>query len=861
MDRIMLGLMAFATFFFLAGCRADPGFVVLVEKGVPLAAVVLPEDPLPVEEFAAKELVYHLEKATGAVLSVYREGEITSDYNYFVYIGNCNATKDAGIAVESMAPSGYVVKTVGNSLFLAGKDRERSFSSHHHHWTADWKGTLHAVYHILENQMGVRWLWPGELGEHIPSGTGIVIAPLDHKGEPRFRQAWLGQAGLSYSHIPGWSSPEAKERYYQAQRLFMIRHRFGSVENMAYGHAFANYWRRFGETNPEFFARLPDGTRRPLEGMPAGNQISMCVSSPGFRKQVVSDWSRSPERNPQNPTHRPYLSACENDTPAMCTCEGCRSWDAPHPEFETHEYWGKGFIPPRSSDRWELFGEGRAPSLSDRYARFYAEILKEARGVDPDARVAGYAYVNYYDPPVDDSIDLDGVLILHVPPMGDRGLWFPYTEDNSSAFRKNWKGWSRLGPEMIFRPNLTHAGANLPVFYARRLAADFSYAAENGMVGTAFDSLLGAWSAQGPTLYTLARVHQHPEWTADKILDEYYAAFGPAEEEVREYFAYWERHADSIDPADVRRYEREERGGGFQDYVRISHRIFPEKSFKEAGVLLEAARRRAEGDDLAVRRVEYLEQGFTDARLTASARGAQAAAEREDTEENRKAFESAFERLLAYRGYIEQRGEHAVNLGYFAFREQSGAGWPHMPRPSEAQLSREREFQARWGEKDLISFAERNLFLLQTMRLSSSGWRFREDSYRRGDLEGWHRPEFDTDDWKIVETGKVWESFLGAPYVGAGWYRLELTAPDNLDGRAVYLRFDGVDESCWLWVNGEYAGRHHIGPEGWNAVFRLEITPYLQEGKNLLAVRVMNTAFAGGIYRPVSMEIYEEKNE
>ena len=176
----------------------------------------------------------------------------------------------------------------------------------------------------------------------------------------------------------------------------------------------------------------------------------MCVSEPSLWKRIVADWERKSERDPKHVPYRPYVNACENDTPGMCTCTRCRSWDAPHPSFQLHEYWGKKVTPSQRSERWRVAhqprpedpGEdGRAreysPSLSDRYARYYAEVLREARKVDPAARVAGYAYSNYYEPPRGTGIDLRGVTVLHVPPMGSRGLWIPYTDEKSAEFRRS----------------------------------------------------------------------------------------------------------------------------------------------------------------------------------------------------------------------------------------------------------------------------------------------------------------------------------------------------------------------------------------------------------------------------------------
>ena len=447
------------------------------------------------------------------------------------------------------------------------------------------------------------------------------------------------------------------------------------------------------------------------------------------------------------------------------------------------------------------------------------------------------------------------MLIVYVPAIG-----FPYTRQMGEGFRANWSGWSRLGAKLVLRPNLMHAGANLPIFYARQIAADFSYAAEHGMVGTYFDSLLGAWSAQGPTLYVLTRIHLHPDWSADRILDEYYSCFGPAEAGVRSYFGYWERHSDALDPDRVRQYGVEERGGSFKNYVRIAHRLFAPEHFALARALLDTARRQAGEDARTQRRVAYLEQGLTDAELTTAARAAQARMEREGTDATRAAFGTAFQRAVNHRAAMEAGADHPANIGYFAYREHYGAQWPHLRGPSQKQLKQEAAFQARWPERPARDPAHAGLRLVAQQPLPRTGWRFHRDSDRRGDQLGWHKAEADTAKWREAPIETAWATFLGKPYVGAGWYRRSIDAPAIPAGGAAYLHFGAVDESCWVWLNGQYAGRHHVGPNGWNVPFRIEITAALRPGKNLLTVRAMNTTSAGGIWRPVRLEVYGTGN-
>lgn len=665
--------------------------MILVERGVAKAVVVLPDESIPSQELASREFIYHVRKATGAELPLYRESKIPADAKYRVYIGSCKAAVQAGIDVEKLPPSGYVVKTSGNSLFIAGRDRQRVSRDDKNlaknlgkSYFASWNGTLNGVYDFLENDMGVRWVFPGELGEQVQHTDDLTIMPTNRSGKPRFKMTEFYLGGVKHGNFPGWSSQQSHDAYHNAQQLFLLRHRFGAVEMISYGHNYNNYWKRFGKTNPQFFNRLPNGARRPLD-LKNGHNVTLCVSQPLLWKQIIEDWKNSPERKPDNILYKPMINACENDSPGMCTCTRCRSWDAPDPGFKTHDYWGKKIIP-ADKDRffiaitaWGELEDGKAvtgepPSVSDRYARFYMELVKEARKVEPNAKVAGLAYCNYWKAPVNPNgnLDLHGVMIEYVPP-----IFFPYTEKMGKEFKESWEGWSKLGAEMMLRPNLTHAGANLPIFYARQIADDFSFAAKHGMVGTSFDSLLGAWSAQGPTMYVLMRIHEHPDWPVDKMLDEYYVAFGPAKEQVREYFNFWEKHSNAITAEQVEKYNAEEKGGGFKNYIKIAHRLFSPQDFATARDFLNKARRAAVGNTIASKRVEYLEQGLTDAELTTATRAAQARMEKEDTPENRAGFEAAFSRMINYRTRMEAGGLYPSNIGYFAYREMRGAAWPY----------------------------------------------------------------------------------------------------------------------------------------------------------------------------------------
>ena len=57
-------------------------------------------------------------------------------------------------------------------------------------------------------------------------------------------------------------------------------------------------------------------------------------------------------------------------------------------------------------------------------------------------------------------------------------------------------------------------------------------------------------------------------------------------------------------------------------------------------------------------------------------------------------------------------------------------------------------------------------------------------------------------------------------------------------------------------MNGKYVGQHDVGPSGWNMPFDLDITQEIRwGGENQLTVRVEDTMAAGGIWKPVKINI------
>ncbi|NLR93856.1 glycoside hydrolase family 2 TIM barrel-domain containing protein [Flammeovirga agarivorans] len=93
------------------------------------------------------------------------------------------------------------------------------------------------------------------------------------------------------------------------------------------------------------------------------------------------------------------------------------------------------------------------------------------------------------------------------------------------------------------------------------------------------------------------------------------------------------------------------------------------------------------------------------------------------------------------------------------------------------------------------------------------------------------------------------------PYIGTGWYRKNITIENSLSEKKVLLQFDGAMSEAQVYINGQKVGEHPYG----YAYFFFDITKFLKEGDNLLAVRLHNQPKSSrwypgaGIYRNVHL--------
>lgn len=106
----------------------------------------------------------------------------------------------------------------------------------------------------------------------------------------------------------------------------------------------------------------------------------------------------------------------------------------------------------------------------------------------------------------------------------------------------------------------------------------------------------------------------------------------------------------------------------------------------------------------------------------------------------------------------------------------------------------------------------------------------------------------------------VTDSFSGAEYNPVGSYVKEFDLAPEFAGKRVIIRFEGVEQAMYLWINGKFAGY----AEDSFTPSEFDLTPYIREKGNLLAVEVHKRSTAAfledqdffrffGIFRNVTL--------
>ena len=613
--------------------------ITLVENGVARASILLADGASPAARRASVILQSHLKQITGADVPVVAESKVdAAKQQALILIGDGKLAKARGMSSEELGAGGFHAEAKGDTLALLGTDTRTA---------SDIWGSVYATTWLLEEKLGVRYLWPGELGKVVPKRRTVTIADFQHRTSPALAQRQIRsmgyndrlQAGLDRlgftkeefekSRRAGFTTTAETCDWFQWQGM-------GGTLNILGGHAFDYLWPKYGKEHPEWFALQPNGSR---DQDFSGARARLCKSNPDLIAAIAKDKIAELSRTPN--TLGVSLSPSDGGRATFCTCPKCEALDAPNG---------------RKITLWDMTGKERRDfehvSLTDRMVFFWNGIAEQVTKVHPNALFTVDAYSTYTAAPVQRKLHPN--LVVRFAALG-------YEDE---AVRQeaigDWDAWAKAAKRIYFRSNVMLAGrrTGMPLIYAHRFAEDFRHFGSHGMMGTDLDSCTHNWATQGLNYYIVARLHWDASRDVDAMIDDYcHAGFGAAAKTMRAYFAKLEaayagtaaRHESSF--------------SGFTDAL-----------LAELNTLMAKAAEETAGDADSAKRVEFVSIGTRWTELEVKAHRFLEAADTAD----KAAAKTILDQRFAMMREVFQKHPLAVSVAYISWGEDGGwskLGW------------------------------------------------------------------------------------------------------------------------------------------------------------------------------------------
>ena len=499
--------------------------LVLVEKGVSLAPIIVFKDAPAFTRKAADELATYIGKVGGVKPKVI-EGLPDPLPEKAIWVGFQPKLKELfpKTDFDFKNPEEILITANDKNLAIVGRDRWdlQHMEVKCDYWPGKsikgWQqeyGTANAVYTFIQDYLDVRWLWPGETGEDIIKRETIAFTPFEYRYNPKIR--------LRFG-ILLWATPTDPRGSISVDWSRLQRMQLDSSNCMYRCFAIDGHWTldwKLHETHPDYFALQPDGTR---SGWPKGMH-KLCKSNPAVWDEWLKDVEKQLKEDPTRTLFRGgVMDGCVQ---GYCVCPNCLAWDVPEAEPRTLV--------------WDGFSKEYV-ALSDRQVRFANQLARKLRERYPDKedyKVLMLAYGPSNPAPLKNKPD-DNVIVLHCT------NWFEDLNDKDprspvgTTWSKEFADWAAIGAHLWWRPNMPGAGGysyGLPDVPFGRVMQSFRHVVKNNCDGIVLAVFDNCWPTQGPLYYMLAHLAWNPDQDGYKILDDYYRrGFGPAAGQLK---AYW----------------------------------------------------------------------------------------------------------------------------------------------------------------------------------------------------------------------------------------------------------------------------------------------------------------------------------
>ena len=468
-----------------------PSWVVIARDGQALAAIVVPADadirpnPNTTSHFldgtlgepsvldAAELLSRYVRLSTQAALPVVRDQPDRTRRPLEIHVGRTLHVKRFDFGLDALDRDGFVIAFPdARHIVIAG---------------GGVSGTEFGVYEFLERHVGVRWLFAGTLGEHVPQHRTLSVRTEAVKAEPAFLSRTF--SGLT---------PEG-ETWGRRNRMCPRLYFHHSLQKLFPPETYT-------KTHPHFFPVI-DGKRF----LPPRNNTHdwhPCFSAEGIVQEAVANTRRYFAAHPEAVSYS--LGVSDAPLSGYCQCDVCRS---------------------AYSGRKNVLG------FEDRSDIYYAWCNRVVAGVNQPGKYFGcLAYREFAAPPT--KVRPHHRLVPCI--TYDRMKWVDaLLEQEGHRFTELWAG---VSPMLGWYDYIHSSDYLVPRVWFHKMAACYRYGYSHHVRVHYAEAYPGPDWHDGPNLYLSLRLQWDPYLDVDKALNDWYEACvgNAAARHLAAYFAFWE---------------------------------------------------------------------------------------------------------------------------------------------------------------------------------------------------------------------------------------------------------------------------------------------------------------------------------
>lgn len=526
----------------------------IVQKGRSAYSIILPVTASAVEKTAAKELQEYLQLSTGALLPVIAENKPVT---HGIYIGATAYSLSKNISTGREEE--WIIKAYNNKIIVTGGSR---------------RGVLYAVYHFLEDIVGVRWWDPWE--EDVPRLAALSIpANFSASGNPTFAYRDLYDSIFDDSGID-------KKGIGAAYSLYQVRNRLNghfSYTPTAYGdrikygrpyhvHTFSRYFpvTVYYAKHPGWYAWSKEKNKRTDNGQ-------LCLSNQellrAFKEKVKDSIQYSYDLADRNGEMHPvFFSVSLNDVGGICECDACTAALAQ-----------KG-------------PSGYALSFVNKIADYIAPLF-------PDAKIETLAYWQYRMLPLDATRPAKNV-VLRIAEDGKDNM-HDISNSNNSEIQERLKQWTKLCDNnnlyiWDYHLNYSNTSNSSPFRFEKDMQLYKQYNAQGIFGEIEWPLVADMWNLR---VWMLTRLFENNQLKTDDLISDFTSRYYRAAGKYIREFLYLVKAATDADNTPM----------------TFRTNLFNEKFMSldlalKGNTLFEAALKSVENDAAAARRVRHARSYF-----------------------------------------------------------------------------------------------------------------------------------------------------------------------------------------------------------------------------------------------------------